>query len=150
MAKVSVFGRGLSELEIQALVDLLTQVEACEGAIEVVHTITANVPDVEDALVVLLGTPATCADSELESSLAQAVGSPWRAVWIWPEGVTNAELPPAAKKYCYSIVSWGAQKLGAVIADDDVTCFEYPNGEPLAKVETERNLCVDGEKGKKK
>jgi hypothetical protein len=72
-----------------------------------------------------------------------------RAIWVWPQNATDANPPPPAKKYCYSIVSWDAKKFRAVAADDDVTCFENPDGTSRPKVDTERNLCVDEEAEKK-
>ena len=44
-----------------------------------------------------------------------------------------------------AIFRWSAGKLRAVMADDDVTYFEKPDGIPMPKVETERNLCVEEE-----
>jgi len=101
--------------------------------------------DLDDAIVLILGTPATCADSELEGNLARTSASTQRAIWVWPERSTQPDAPAAARKYCYSRVSWNAEKLRAVMADDDVIYIENANGDPLPAIETERNLCVDDE-----
>jgi hypothetical protein len=140
MAKLSIFGKGLQAAEIKALMSLLAQTNTCDGPVAVVQAIVA--PEADDAVVVILGTSALCSDAELETYLTPAAGSPQRAIWVWPEGVTKADPPTAAKKFCYSIVPWNAQKLGEVIAGDDHVCFEGPAGEPLPKVEMDRNLCV--------
>jgi hypothetical protein len=93
--------------------------------------------------VLVVMTPATCADASLEEELAKTQNGGRRAICIWPvEGDVSPEHPPAAKKYGYSIIPWDADKLRAVAADDDVFYFETSAGEPLPTVETERNLCV--------
>jgi hypothetical protein len=143
MTKATIFGRGLSPLEIEGLLSLLAEAGSCEGPVAVVEAIPAAGADQDDAVVLLLGTPGTCADSELEANLAQIPARMQRAIWVWPNTSTESNPPPAARKYCYSIVPWSASKLRAVLADDDVTCFEKPDGVPMPKVETERNLCVD-------
>jgi hypothetical protein len=143
MAKATIFGRGLDSLEIEGLLSLLAETGSCEGPVDVTEAITAVGQEHEDAVILLLGTPGTCADNELEANLAQIPASMQRAIWVWPKNSTESNAPPAARKYCYSIVSWNANKLRAVVADDDVTCFEKPDGIPMPKVDTERNLCVD-------
>ena len=149
MAKATIFGRGLDPHEIEAFLALLAETGTCESPADVVETINAVSSDLVDAVVLLLGTPSTCADKELEANLAQAPASTQRAIWVWPKNSPETNPPPAARKYCYSIVSWSAEKLSAVMADDEVTCFEKANGAPLVKVETERNLCVDDETNSK-
>jgi hypothetical protein len=143
MAKATIFGRGLDPLEIEGLLTLLAEAGSCEGPVDVADAITAASPDQDDAVILLLGSPGTCADNELEANLAQIPAGMQRAIWVWPKNSTESNPPPAARKYCYSIVPWSASKLRAVMADDDVTCFEKPDGIPIPKVETERNLCVD-------
>jgi hypothetical protein len=143
MAKATIFDCGLDPLEIASLLTLLAETGSCEGPVDVAAAIAALSPDQDDAVILLLGTPGTCADNELEANLAQIPASMQRAIWVWPKNSTESNPPPAARKYCYSIVPWSASKLRAVMADDDVTCFEKPDGIPIPKVETERNLCVD-------
>lgn len=146
MAKISIFGPGLQAEDIQILRGLLAQIPCREGPIGVVQTIGDS--GVDDAVIVLLGIPKVCTDPDLEKRLSPVVGTPQRAIWVWPQGSPESLPPIAAKKYCYSTVPWDAQKLSAVICDDDVTCFEGPDGKPLPKVEVDRNLCVVEEKGK--
>jgi hypothetical protein len=143
MTSTTIFGRGLNPLEIENMLSLLAEAGSCDGPVAVVEAITAVSPDQDDAVILLLGNPATCADNELEANLAQVPASMQRAIWVWPKNSTEANIPSAARKYCYSIVPWSASKLRAAMADDDVTCFEKPDGIPMPKVETERNLCVD-------
>jgi len=143
MAKATIHGRGLSPHEVEDLLALLAETGACDGPVDVVDAIDAGTSDLDDAVVLILGTPGTCADNELEANLVHASASTRRAIWVWPKGSTESDAPPAAKKYCYSRVSWSAEKLSAVLADDDVTCFENASGIPVPPVETERNLCVD-------
>jgi hypothetical protein len=148
MVKVMILGRWLSPQEIAALLALIAESGLGNGAVEVVETIVAVTEDLDDAIVLVMGTADACGDSDLEAILAQAPATGQRAIWIWPKGSTKSAPPPAAKKYCYSIVSWDAKKLAAVMADDDVTCFEYASAEPIPKVETERNCCVDEDEAK--
>jgi hypothetical protein len=150
MVKVTILGRGLKPQEIAALLALLAEAGSCDGPVHAVEAIPPLTSDLDDAVVLVLGTPATCADNDLEAILAQAPATGQRAIWVWPKGSTQSAPPPAAKKYCYSILSWDAKKLGAVMADDDVTCFEDASAEPMPKVETERNCCVDEDEAKPK
>jgi hypothetical protein len=143
MAKATIFGRGLNPLEIEELLSLLAEAGNCQGPVDVVEAITAADPSEDDAVILVLGNPGTCTDNELDANLAQVLKSTQRAIWVWPKNSAESNPPSAARKYCYSIVPWSAEKLRAAIADDDVTCFEKSSGVPLAKVETERNLCVD-------
>lgn len=150
MAKVTILGRGLEPGEIESLQVLLAKAGACTEPAQVLNTISEMPPDDDDAIVVLLGTSATCLDGELEADLVRTQASAQRAIWVWPEESSELQLPPAAKKYCYSIVPWNTKKISKAVADDDVTCFEMPNGTPIAKVDTERNICVDIDKVKSK
>jgi hypothetical protein len=143
MAKISIFNKGLHASEINALKDLLKQTKLCDGPIDLVQTIVA--PTVGDAVVIILGSTALCSDPDLDGNLAPAAGSPQRAIWVWPQGSTAVVPPAAAKKFCFSIVPWNAQKLAEVVGGDDVVCFEGPTGKLLPKVEMDRNLCVDEE-----
>lgn len=143
MTRFTLFGKQLTEAEIGALKALLAQVGCPADEIAVVDAVGDPDPDVEDEVILVLGTAATCADADIETNLAKAANGARRAIWIWPQDAAAAGLPAAAAKYSYSVIPWSAEKLGAVSADDDVTCFETPNGEPLPKVPTERNLCVE-------
>lgn len=145
MAQVKINGKHLTKQEIEALKELVAEAACNDGEVLVVDTVESPAQDVADPVVILLGTPATCADPELEENLKCAHKTGQRVIWVWPDGSTPTELPPAAANYCYSYVSWEAEKLAAVVADDDVTCFETATGEKVPPVPTERNLCVDDE-----
>ena len=150
MTKVTIFGNGLAPHEIKALQTFLAKTGACEGPVEVLQTISDVPPADDDAVVVFLGTAATCLNGELEANLMRSQASAQRAIWLWPNESADSLLPAAAKKYCYSVVAWNAKKVRETMADDDVTCFENADGTPLAKVETERNICVEDDKVKPK
>ena len=119
--------------------------------VDVIESVSEPDPDCDDEIFLLLASPETCVNPELEKELAAAQkGGGRRTICIWPADASPAAEPPvAAKKYAYSVIPWDADKLRAVAADDDVLCFEKPDGQPLPKPETERNLCVDDKaKGK--
>jgi len=145
MARFTIFGKLLTDAELIALKALIEAAGGAVGDIEVVTVIGEPDPDAENDIVLLLGTPIVCADPDLEAAFVKAANGPRRAVWVWPEDGGTTTLPPAAAKYAYSYVSWNAEKLAEVIADDDVTYFEAATGEPIPKVPTERNLCVEEE-----
>jgi hypothetical protein len=143
MRRIKILGRALSDAEAAAAVNLAKEAGCAASEIEVTASLGDPIPDCDDEIVLVVMTPATCADASLEEELAKTPNGGRRAICIWPvEGDIPAEHPPAAKKYGYSIIPWDADKLRAVAADDDVFCFETPAGEPLPTVETERNLCV--------
>jgi hypothetical protein len=149
MTRFTILEKHLTPVEIEALKALVGQIVCPADEIVVVNAIGDPDPDVEDDVILVLGTDPTCADAEMETNLAKAAKGARRAIWIWPKDAGAVELPPPAKKYGYSVIPWSAEKLRAVAADDDVTCFETPAGKPLPKVQTERNLCVE-EKAKPK
>ena len=149
MTRFTIFGKRLTPAEIEALKSLVDQLGCPADEIAVVNAVGEPDPDVEDDVILVLGTEATCADADMETNLAKAANGARRAIWIWPKDAEGVELPAAAAKYSYSAIPWSAEKLRAVAADDDVTCFETPAGEPLPPVPTERNVCVeDKAKGK--
>lgn len=145
MAKYGVFGKNLTDSDIRAIEALVQAAGATPSEIEVLDTIGLPAPDADNDIILVLGTPGVCADPELEADFVKAANGPRRAIWIWPEGSDATTVPPAAEMYCYSYVPWDAEKLRAVAADDDVTCFETAAGAPIPKVPTERNLCVEAE-----
>jgi len=149
MTRFTIFGKLLTPAEIEALKALVDQLGCPADEIAVVNAVGDPDPDIDDDVILVLGTDATCADADLETNLKRAANGARRAIWIWPTDAGAAELPPPAAKYSYSAIPWSAEKLRAVAADDDVTCFETPGGKPLPKVSTERNLCVE-EKAKAK
>jgi hypothetical protein len=133
-----------------AVAELAAEAGCSREEIEVIPSIGDPIPDCDDEIVLVLISPATCADPDLEEELKKTPNGGRRAICIWPrEGDIPAEPPSAANKYGYSIIPWNADKLRAVAADDDALCFETPTGAPLPKVEMEHNLCVD-EKAKPK
>jgi|SRR6266568_2812952 len=143
MRRVKILGKALSEVEIAAAVGLANEAGCTDSELEIVASIGDPVEDCDDEIVLVVMTPATCADADLDEELAKTPNGGRRAICIWPgEGDVPTEHPPAAKKYGYSIIPWDADKLRAVAADDDVFYFETPSGEALPAVETERNLCV--------
>jgi hypothetical protein len=143
VTRVKIFGRKLTEAEVHAVKALADEAGCLADQIEVMASIGEPDPDGEDEVILMLATPDTCADADLEKDLARALNGGRRVIWIWPKEGEKAELPAAAAKYSYSAISWNAEKLRIVAAADDVMCFESPIGEPLPKVPTERNLCVD-------
>lgn len=152
MTRVKIYGKPLRHSETAALRKLVEEAACGDGEVVVVDAVEAQPQSDSDSVVLVLGTPAGCTDSELEANLMLAHRTGQRVIWVWPESAESAELPPPAAKYCYSYVPWDTRKLAAVVADDDVTCFETPSGEKVPKVPTERNLCVEEDEsdGKKK
>jgi hypothetical protein len=143
LTRIKIFARKLTEAETETVAVLAADAGCLADQIEVITSMGNPDPDSEDEVILLLGTPNTCADPDLENDLAQALKGNHRVIWIWPKDAETAALPGAAAKYSYSVIPWNAEKLSAVVADDDVLCFESPSGDPLPKVTTERNLCVD-------
>lgn len=152
MAQITIYGKYLTQAEVTSLKDLAAAAGCNDGEIVVVDIIESPAVAAADPVVLILGTPATCSDPDLEANLKRAHKIAQRVIWVWPDGTAPTELPPAAAKYSYSYVPWDAGKLAAVTADDDFTCFETASGEKVVPVDTERNLCVDDEEaaGKKK
>jgi hypothetical protein len=146
MRRIKLLGKALSRDEIGAVIELAKQAGCSAEEIEVVTRIGDPVPDCDDEIVLVLLSPATCTDPDLEQELAKTPNGGRRPICIWPpDGDVAAAPPAAASKYGYSIIPWDQGKLRSVAADDDTLCFEKPNGEPLPTVPTERNLCVEDE-----
>jgi hypothetical protein len=150
MSEVKILGKILTNHDVMELKALAAEAGCDLKNIEVVDSIGEPDPDSEDEVVLILATPATCSQADLEKEMAKAMNGARRAIWVWPKGAATAEVPEAAKKYSYSVVPWNAEKLAAVIADDDVICFELPTGQPMPKVKMEHNLCVEDPKKQKK
>ena len=101
-------------------------------------------PDCEDEIVLILASPETCADPALETDLAATQRGGRRAICVWPQdAAAGAQPPDAMNKYAYSIIRFDTERLRVVATEEDQHCFEAPNGQPLPKPKTERNLCVD-------
>jgi hypothetical protein len=150
MSEVKILVKTLTNHDVMELKALAAEAGCDLKNIEVVDSIGEPDPDSEDEVVLILATPATCSQADLEKEMAKAMNGARRAIWVWPKGAATAEVPEAAKKYSYSVVPWNAEKLAAVIADDDVICFELPTGQPMPKVKMEHNLCVEDPKKQKK
>lgn len=150
MSNVKIFGKTLTREEVDALKKLAADAGCDPAQIQVVDSFGEPDPDGDDEVVLIPATPATCALPNLEKEMTKAVNGVRRAIWVWPKDTAPGEVPEATKKYSYSAVRWDAEKLRAVVADDDVTCFELPNGQPLPHAKMEHNLCVEDPKKKKK
>lgn len=150
MRRFKILKKGLSRKEVKEMNALAVDAGFKPDEVEIVDSVGEPDATCDDEIILVLASPATCADPELESELAAAQRGGRRAICVWPkEGVTVPEPPVATKKYAYSIIRWDADKLRVVAADDDELCFETPDGQPLPVPKTERNLCVD-EKAKPK
>lgn len=141
--RFKIFGSQLTNAEIEAIRALVIEADCTANNIDIISSIEDPSPDVDDEVILVLGTHGTCTDPDLEENLANVPNGGRRAIWIWPKDMVAAELPAAAAKYSYSVIPWNAEKLRVVVSDDDVLVFETPTGEPLPKVPTERNLCVE-------
>src|SRR5271170_2826311 len=121
MTRFTILGKCLTEAEIEELKALLCQIGCPFDEIVVVDAVDDPDPDVEDDIILVLGTDATCADADMETNLAKAAANgARRAIWIWPKDAKAVELPASAKNYSYSVIPWSPEKLRAVAADDDV------------------------------
>jgi hypothetical protein len=143
MSDVKIFGKTLTGAEVKALAALAAEAGCAVENIKVVESIGEPDAGRGDEIVLILATPATCSQPDLEKEMARAMNGARRVIWVWPENGRAADVPGPTKKYSYSIIPWSAEKLAAVAADDDITCFELPSGQPLPKEKTERNLCVE-------
>ena len=151
MRRIRILAKTLDPAALEALLALSMKADFKPDEVEVIESVGEPDPACDDEIFVVLASPETCANPELEKDLVAAQkGGGRRTICIWPaDAPSEAEPPVAAQKYAYSVIPWDADKLRAVAADDDVLCFEGPDGQPLPKPETERNLCVD-EKAKAK
>lgn len=144
MRRIRVLKKGNGLKELGAIQALIVEAGLPKAEIEVIDEVGPPDPKCDDDIIIVVATPATCDDASLEAELAACQSGGRRVICVWPEDApADIEPPVAAQKYAYSVVSWNAEKLRAVAADDDVLCFEKPNGEALPKPDTERNLCVD-------
>jgi hypothetical protein len=146
MRKIKVFARNLSDDEIKAAINLAAQAGCAPEEIDVVNAIGEPEPACDDELVLVVMTAAVCGDPDLEAELKKTPNGGRRAICVWPEGAEQGQQPtqPVAN-YAYSIIPWNPDKFSAVAADDDVMCFESPEGTALPKVKMEHNCCVEVE-----
>lgn len=138
---IRIYGRRLSRAEIDKLKELLIAAGALQEEILVVDEIGEPNEACGDEVILILLTPAVCADAVVEAELSKAPLGGRRAICVWPSNAQNADVPVAAQKFSYSIVPWSADRLRVALADDDVTCFETPTGEPLPAPETDHLEC---------
>jgi hypothetical protein len=144
MRRIKILGNKLDAAALKALRALLAEAGFTTKEIEVITSVGEPDPACDDEIILVLTSLETCVDAALEKELAAAQRGGRRAICVWPANAQPTTEPPvAAQKYAYSVIPWDANKLRAVAADDDVLCFENPDGQPLPKPETERNLCVD-------
>jgi hypothetical protein len=144
MRRITILGRNLTDEEIEQIKRLAEDAGMAGDEIEVVEAVDEPDPDCEDEIVVILASADTCTDPALEADLATTQRGGRRAICVWPEDAApDAQPSDAMNKYAYSIIGPDAEKFRVVVTEEDQHCFEGPNGQPLPKPKTERNLCVD-------
>lgn len=144
MRKIKLLAKDLTSAEIEAATKLAMEGGCSAEEIEIVDDVGEPDPAYDEELVLVIMTPAVCADPDLETELKKTPNGGRRAICVWPEDTEAGQQPPAAAgNYAYSIIPWKPEKFSAVAADDDVMCFETPAGTALPKVKMEHNCCVD-------
>lgn len=144
MRKIKLLAKGLTSAEIDAATKLAIEGGCSADEIEVVDGVGEPDPAYDEELVLVVMTPAVCADPDVETELKKTPNGGRRVICVWPEGAEAGQPPPAAAaNYAYSIIPWKSEKFSAVAADDDVMCFETATGTALPKVKMEHNCCVD-------
>lgn len=144
MRRITILGRNLKDREIEQIKHLAEDAGMTGDEVEVVDFVGEPDLDCEDEIVLILASPETCADPALETDLATTQQGGRRAICVWPEdAAADAQPPDAMKKYAYSIIRFDTDQFRVVATEEDQHYFEAPNGQPLPKPKTERNLCVD-------
>ena len=144
MRRITILDRNLKIEEIEQIKGLAEDADITDDEIELSDTVGEPDPDREDEIILILASPATCADPALEADLATTQRGGRRAICVWPhDAATDAQPTDAMHKYAYSIIRSDPERLRVVATEEDQHCFETPNGQPLPKPKTERNLCVD-------
>jgi hypothetical protein len=143
MSKTKIIGKNVTKQQLKELMELAAEAGCHPDDLEVVESVGEPDPEAEDEVFLVLATPATCADPDLEQEFAKAQNGGRRVVCVWPKSAGGAQpagaaskpaqLPDAASKYAYSVLPWHPKKLSGVLADDDVTCFENDAGVPLPR-----------------
>jgi hypothetical protein len=141
MAKVQIYGGGLGKDETNALMQLLVEAVVPPADIEVVGAVDAAADGCEQDVFIFLLAPEAVGSCAMDGEIAKVPDGGRRAICVWPQDSTEASPPASAAKFSYSIVSWNPERLRVALADDDVTCFEDPTGEPLPAEDTERLEC---------
>jgi hypothetical protein len=149
MRRITIVGRNLKDEEIEQIKRLAEDAGMTGDEIEVVDAVGEPDPDCEDEIVLILASPETCVDPALETDLATTQRGGRRAICVWPhDAAPGAQPPDSMNKYAYSIIRFDTERFRVVATEEDQHCFENPDGQPLPKPKTERNLCVDEEKAK--
>jgi hypothetical protein len=150
MRRITILRRNLrEEREIEQIKRLAEDVSMPGDEIELADAVGEPDPDCEDEIVLILASPQACNDPALEADLATTQRGGRRAICVWPEdAASDAKPSDAMSKYAYSIIRFGSERFHAIVKQEDEHCFEAPDGQPLPKPDTERNLCVDEEKAK--
>lgn len=144
MRKIKVLGNGLTKAEIEAARNLAIEGGYAAEEIEVVGEVGQPDPACDEELILVVMTPAACADPVMEIELKKTPNGGRRAICVWPENTDHGQqAPAAAANYAYSIITWNPEKFCAVAADDDVMYFETPAGTAMPKVKMDHNCCVE-------
>ncbi|MGY3078337.1 hypothetical protein ACVWZZ_004745 [Bradyrhizobium sp. LM6.10] len=144
MAKIKLLSKGLTNAEINAAVKLAITSGCAAEELEVVVEVGEPDPVCDDEIVLVVMTSAVCAAPDVEAELKKTPNGGRRVICLWPENAEAKQQPPApVAKYAYSIIPWNSDKFSAVAADDDVMCFETPDGTTLPKVKMDHNECVE-------
>jgi len=140
MTRLKILRKFVANERLHALLQLLAEAGYLKEQVEVVDQVGEPETDGVDEVVVVVLTREACEPGVLDDDLAKALTGGRRAVCVWPS--TEAQpVPDAVAKFSYSTVSWNADHLKAVLADDDATIFETPTGEPLPPPEPDHLEC---------
>jgi hypothetical protein len=144
MRKIKLLAKDLTQAEIDAAMKLAIEGGCSAEEIEIVGEVGEPDPACDEELILVVMTPAVCSNPDVEAELKKTPNGGRRAICVWPEDTEAKQQPPAAAaKYAYSIIQWKPEKFSAVAADDDVMCFETPDGTALPKVKMDHNECVE-------
>lgn len=141
--RIRILSRSLEAPEVAALVAFATEAGFSAEEIEVTPVVGDPLTNCDDEII-LVTLSAVAPDAGLDDELKKIQNGARRAICVWQNEIpAKVKIPIAATKYAYSIIPRNVEKLRAVVADDDILYFETPDGQPIPKVDTERNLCVD-------
>ena len=144
MRRIRILGRNLSKEAVAAMKRLAAEVAQPGDKVEVIDAVGEPDPDCDDEIVLISASPETCADPALEGDLKTTQRGGRRAICVWPEHSGAGPQPTEAMlNHAYSIIQFEAGRCRTVVDEEDQHIFETPDGQPLPKPETERNLCVD-------
>src|SRR5258708_6670812 len=107
MRKIKLLTKGLTQAEIDAAMKLALAGGCSAEEMEVVVEVGEPEPACDEELVLVVMTPAVCADPDVETELKKTPNGGRRAICVWPESAEAKQQPPAAAaKYAYSIIQW--------------------------------------------